>query len=38
VVGVPLLAPPLSHRTELIHGTLASPLASDLAERLRAAS
>jgi DNA-binding transcriptional LysR family regulator len=34
VTGVRLLAPPLRHRTELLHGTLASPLASDLAGRL----
>jgi DNA-binding transcriptional LysR family regulator len=34
VTGVRLSSPPLIHRTELIHATLASPLARDLATRL----
>lgn len=36
VTGVPVLAPPLVHRVELVHGTLAGPLAGDLAARLTA--
>ncbi|HEY7429617.1 MAG TPA: LysR family transcriptional regulator [Streptosporangiaceae bacterium] len=36
VTGVPVLAPPLVQRVELVHGTLTGPLAVELAARLTA--
>jgi DNA-binding transcriptional LysR family regulator len=34
VIGVPVASPALVHRTELVHGTLPGPLASDLVTHL----